>query len=111
MSTSSEGSEFPSAGRPSAVCKVVHTTCASCGAFTEYDGTRALNVRQLRTLRMQQCSRCGERGCTVIAMLSYPTTLCGLRKLPHNSSDACATELLSGVIELRTHRGREVARA
>jgi len=97
---------------PSVVCKVVHTTCASCGAFTEYDGTSAMNVRQLRVLRVQHCPRCGERGRTVIAMLSCHTTVRRLRKLPLNPLETFSSVRLDGagarpdVVELRGLRNR-----
>lgn len=95
----------------SVVRKVVHTTCASCGAFTEYDGTRAMNVRQLRVLRVQSCPRCGERGCTVIAMLSCHTKSYRLRKLPLTPMGSVPARfeeagMRPDVVELRGLRNR-----
>ncbi|WP_210399139.1 hypothetical protein [Steroidobacter denitrificans] len=97
---------------PSVVCKVIHTTCAACGAFTEYDGTRAMNVRQLRVLREQRCLRCGERGRTVIAMLSCHAKSYRLRKLPLNPLGTFPSARFKeanerpGVVDLQGFRAR-----
>lgn len=65
------------------VYKVVHTTCARCGAFAEYDGSTSMSLRQLQALHATFCSRCGVRGHTIIGMVSYPRPVrYPLRKLP-----------------------------
>jgi hypothetical protein len=87
-----------------AACKVVHTTCGFCGAFTEYDGTRALNIRQLRALYARCCPRCGERGNTIIAMVSYPAPVSyPLHELPANPFHRVAAgSLLPNVVDFRS---------
>jgi ribosomal protein S27AE len=76
---------MPSHDADSAIYKVVHTTCARCGAFNEYDGTTAMSLLQLRALHASFCPRCGARGHTIIGMVSYTRPVrYPLRKLPRS---------------------------